>query len=406
MSQNSTNLATNFSLFKNLSIAIIAFILIIVGFFFYQKQHALKPIEIEDKPLLVEVAKAKLHHNVPFYLFALGSVKPQYSVSLRAQVSGRIMKIFFQEGQKVKKNQLLAQIDEKPYKAQVMQAEGQLLKAQANLANARKDLLRYEELWKKKSTSKQILDTQRSLVKQYQAQIKIDQANLDTAKINLSYCKITSPIDGEAGLIQVTEGNLIQSASDTTIVVINTFDPMTIVFSLPEAELPKVLKQFHKEKNLEVLAIDTQDQSLLASGKLYALDNQIDASTGTLKLKAIFDNKERSLFPNQFTNVKLLVDHFKEVIMVPIAAVHYDKNGQYLYKITAGNVATKVPVELGITKDDMILVTSGVQANDQVIVSGADHIRSGMTIKISQQNIATNAALAELECETDYQCAS
>ncbi len=395
MSQNSTNLDANFPQLKHVLIAIIAFILIILGWYFRTPS---KNLEVKEPPLLVEVASAKMHHNIPLYLLAVGNVTPKHSVALRAQVSGRISKIFFHEGQKVKKNQLLVQIDEKPYEAEVTKAKGQLLRDQALLENAQKDLARYEALWKKKSISKQILDTQRSLVKQYQAQIKIDQANLENAQINLSYCKITAPIDGRVGLIQVDEGNFIQSVNEAPIVLINSTDPMTVVFSIPEVELAKVIKQFYQKKDLEVLISD--NQNVLATGKLYALDNQIDANTGTLKLKAIFDNKENKLFPNQFANVKLLVDNIKQAIMVPIAAICYDKDGQYLYKITSGNVATKVAVELGVAKDDLVLVTSGIAEDDQVIISGTDKITPGMIIRIN--DLAKNAALAEL----DYQGAS
>lgn len=279
------------------------------------------------KATQVLAAKATTQ-DVPVYLKALGQVTPLDTVTVITQVNGILKNVYFKEGQMVKKGDLLARIDESPFIALVKEFEGQLERDLAQLKNARVDLNRYEQLWKADSVAKQVLDTQVALVNQLEGTVKADQGLLDNARVNLNFCKITSPIQGRVGLRLIDPGNFVQTSNTTGLFVINTVQPVTVVFTLPEDNIPQVLKKVKAKTKLVAEAFNRTQSNLLSKGTLLTLDNQINPTTGTVKLKAQFDNKDEGLFPNQFVNVQLRIDTLKQAILIPNRAVlHGVKRG-------------------------------------------------------------------------------
>ena len=347
--------------------------------------HHIKSKNANDKAISVLTAEAK-NDDVSVYITALGNVTPEYSVTVKAQVSGQLMKVLFKDGQQVKTGDMLAQIDRRPYEAQLLQYQGQLEHDMALLENTNIDLKRYQTLWKQNSVSKQVLDTQIALVKQYEGTVKLDEGLLDNAKVNLSYCDITSPIDGQVGIRQIDEGNFIQAASNIEIAVINSVNPIMVIFSIPENELSAVLNAFNKDNNLETIAYDQDQKKPVASGTLLAIDNQIDPTTGTVKLKATFKNDNNILFPNQFVNIKLRLNNLKDVIIIPAAAVQFGPNGSFVYKLTDNDRVKVVQVETGVTRDNDIVITSGIVKGDIVVIAGADKLTEGAIVKTGKKN--------------------
>ena len=262
------------------------------------------------------------------YVNGLGTVTPVYTVTVRTRVDGQLMDIYYKEGQLVNRGDLIAQIDPRPFEVQLAQAEGQLAKDQAFLGNARIDLERYRTLWKQDSVSKQVLDTQESLVRQYEGTVKADQAAIDNAKLQLTYCRVTSPISGRIGLRLVDPGNIVHVSDTSGLIVITQLQPITVIFPIPEDSLQQVLRRYKTGTELPVEAFDREQKQKLATGTLLTIDNQIDTSTGTVKLRANFANRQNELFPNQFVNARLLVDVRKEVIIVPSAAIQRGPRGR------------------------------------------------------------------------------
>lgn len=332
-------------------------------------------------PLPPVVLAQAVTKNVPIYLYALGSVTPTYSVTVRTQINGQLMRVLFKEGQMVKAGDLLAEIDDRPYQAQLTQNEGQYARDQAQLANALIDLKRYQVLWKQDSVAQQTLATQKALVKQLQGTLKLDEGLLQVAKVNLVYTKITSPISGRVGLRLVDPGNFVQTSDTNGIAVVNLLNPITVVFTLPEDNIPAVMQQINAKKTLTVDALDRQQNKLLAVGKLLTIDNQIDTSTGTVKLKAQFDNKQNQLFPNQFVNVRLLIQTLHNAIVVPTAAVQHSTTGNFVYIYNQDQTVSAKPVVTGVTFDDSTVITSGVAAGQSVVTEGADQLTDGMKVQ-------------------------
>jgi multidrug efflux system membrane fusion protein len=331
-------------------------------------------------PVVTAIAQSR---DVPVYFSALGSVIPTYTVTVKTQINGRLLKVFFKEGQNVKAGDLLAQIDPQFYQAQVTQFEGQLARDKALLVNAQIDLKRYQTLWRQDSVAKQTLDTQTALVKQYEGTVKLDQGLLDSARVNFAYCRIVSPIDGWVGLRLVDEGNLVQTSDVNGLVVINTVNPITVVFSIPEDQIPKVQKQIKAGKTLTVQAYDRSQKQLLATGSLLTIDNQIDPTTGTIKLKAQFQNDDHRLFPNQFVNVLLLADTLYNTIVVPTAAIQHGAQGTFVYRLNTNNTVSVKAVVVGVTQGDMTTISSGVLVRQIVVVEGADKLTNGSAVKTS-----------------------
>jgi len=336
------------------------------------------------KPEISVVSTPVRSRDVPVYLNALGSVTPTETVLVRTQINGTLQKVLFKEGQSVKKGEVLALIDDRPYIAQLTQATGQLVRDKALLANAKSDLLRYQKLFAEDSIAKQVLDTQASLVKQYEGSVISDEGLVQSARVDLAYTKLISPIDGRVGLRLVDQGNYVQTSDTNGLFVINTIHPITVVFSLPEDNVPQVLQKIKLIKSLPVEAFDRQGKTLLSTGKLLTLDNQIDPTTGTVKLKATFDNTDDSLFPNQFVNIRLQIDELKEALVIPTSAVQLGVKGSFVYRLNSDQTVSILPITIGVTHLDDTVVLSGLAQDDIVIVEGTDKLTEGMKVKLNK----------------------
>ena len=317
---------------------------------------------------------------MPVYLEALGSVLPTQTITVRTQVSGQLTRVLFMEGQDVKKNQHIAQIDERPYVAALKQAEGQLMRDEALLANAKVDLMRYEELYPQSAISKQTLDTQVWLVKQYEGAVKGDQGVVEQAKVNLSYCKISSPMNGRVGLRLVDQGNIVTPTDAPGLAVINTINPISVTFTLAEDAIPQVLAKSKNNQPLTVLAFDRTNKTQLATGTLLAMDNQIDPGTGTVKLKAVFMNDAGHLYPNQFVNMKIQVDTLTAATLVPTRAIQQGAKGPYVYGVEADNTVKPLSVKPHVTHGEDTVITSGITPETKVVVQGIEKLRTGIKI--------------------------
>jgi multidrug efflux system membrane fusion protein len=320
--------------------------------------------------------------DIRIVLNALGTVASLDTVTVYTQISGQLQQIGFQEGQVVKKGDFLVQIDPRPYQAAVEQAEGTLAKDQGLLAQAQSDLKRYQTLGRQDSIAQQQLDDQKFLVQQYTGSVKTDQGALDTAKLNLAYCHIVSPIDGQVGLRQIDEGNYVQASTTTGLVVITQMHPISVLFSVPEDDLPAIQKQVRAGHTLSVEAYDRANANLLATGHLATLDNVIDTTTGTLKLRAIFDNPDNQLYPNQFVNARLLVNTLKQTVRVPVPAVQTGAPGTFVYLINANNTVSVKTIKVGPVDGQFQAVTTGLEPGDRVVTDGTDRLRDGAQVTL------------------------
>jgi membrane fusion protein, multidrug efflux system len=322
--------------------------------------------------------------DMPVTLTGLGTVSPLATVTVKTQINGYLTEVAFQEGQMVRKGDFLAQIDPRPYQVALEQAEGQLAKDQALLKNAQLDLQRYNTLVAQNSIARQTRDTQISLVAQDQAAIKTDQAQVDAQKLNLVYAHIVSPVAGRVGLRQVDAGNYVQTSDPNGIVIVTQLQPISVIFTLPEDHLPTVLKRLHAGANLPVSAYDRTGTTELGKGRLETVDNQIDTATGTVKLRAIFDNEQETLFPNQFVNVQLLVDTLRDTDIVPSAAIQHGAPGAFVYVVKPDQTAAVQKVKLGPGDGQHIAVLDGLQTGDKVVVDGSDRLREGAKVTLAR----------------------
>jgi multidrug efflux system membrane fusion protein len=321
--------------------------------------------------------------DMPIIDNALGTVTPLATVTVQTQINGQLMELGFQEGQLVNKGDFLAQIDPRPYQVALEQAQGQLAKDQAALANSKVDLARYEKLAAQNSIATQTLDTQRATVAQNIGLVQVDQAQVDAQKLNLIYCRITSPVTGRVGLRQVDAGNFIQTSSTTGIVVVTEVQPISVIFTLPEDNLPAVLKQVHAGKTLQVTALDRAGTSEIETGELGTIDNQIDTTTGTVKLRAMFANKAYDLFPNQFVNIKLKVDTVQGTAIVPDSAIQRGAPGTFVYLTKSDGTVAAQPVTLGPDDGTKVAVLKGLEPGQVVVVDGADRLKDGAKITVT-----------------------
>lgn len=373
-----------------------AFWLIVLGIFsctLLLSHCGSKPAKNHKGNAMPVVAATARTRDVPVYLTALGSVIPSYSVTVKPQINGQLIKVLFREGQMVNKGDLLAEIDPRPYEAQLTQYQGQLARDRALLANTRLDLKRYQTLWHQDSVAKQVLDTQAALVKQNEGTVELDEGLLQTAQVNLAYTKIISPISGRVGLRLVDPGNFVQTSDVAGIAVINMLNPITVVFTIPEDNVPEVFNQMTANTNLPVYVYNREQNKLLDTGQLITMDNQIDPTTGTIKLKAQFDNKTNQLFPNQFVNVKLLVKTLRNVILVPTASIQQGSKGPFVYLINKDATVSIKPVTVGVSLGDETVVT-GIASGQSVVVEGADKLIEGAKVTLAneteQQSVPEN----------------
>ncbi|KAB0663641.1 MdtA/MuxA family multidrug efflux RND transporter periplasmic adaptor subunit [Oryzomonas japonica] len=330
------------------------------------------------------VAQAAGKADVGVYITGLGNVTPLNTVTVKSRIDGQLMEVRFREGQTVKRGDLLAVIDPRPYQVQLTQAEGQMAHDQELLRNARLDLQRYKLLWQQDSIPKQQLDTQETLVRQYEGTVKVDKGQIDSAKLQLVYSRITAPISGRVGLRQVDAGNIIHASDTTGLVIITQLQPITVVFPVPEDSLPLVLGKFRSGTRLTVDAFDREQKQKLATGQLLTIDNQIDPATGTVKFKAVFPNNDNVLFPNQFVNARLLVETRHDSVVVPASAIQRGSQGTFVYLVKADKTVGIRPVVVGTPQGDDIAITSGLAAGEMVVVDGAERLRDGSKVELRE----------------------
>jgi multidrug efflux system membrane fusion protein len=323
--------------------------------------------------------------DIRIVLDTLGTVTPLATITVRTQISGQLQTVGFTEGQLVHAGDFLAQIDPRPYQALLEQYQGQLAHDQALWHQAQIDLARYQTLLRQDSIARQQAEDQVYLVQQYAANIRSDQAQIDNQKLNLIYCHITAPVDGRVGLRLVDPGNFVQPSDANGLVVVTQLQPMSVIFPLPEDDLPRVLNRFHAGIKLAVTAFDRADVHQLASGELGTIDNQIDTTTGTWKLRAIFPNTDDALFPNQFVNAHVLVDTLRDVLTVPTAAVQRGAPGTYVYLVRPDSTVTVRKVATGPADGERIQIASGLAAGDQVVIDGTDRLREGARVHVQAE---------------------
>jgi membrane fusion protein, multidrug efflux system len=347
-------------------------------------------------PMPVVAAGARAG-DMPITLVGLGTVTPLATVTVQSQISGQITHIAFKEGQPVKAGDPLIQIDPRPYQVALEQAQGALLRDRALLANAHVDLERYQTLFEQDSIAEQQLATQKSLVAQYEGAVRTDQGQIDAAKLNLTYCHIVSPIAGRVGLQQVTVGNYVTPAEPNGLVVVTQVQPITVVFTLPEDEIPPLLKRLHAGVTLPVTAYDRSNTRQLATGTLQSIDSQIDTTTGTIKLKALFPNTDESLFPQQFVNVVLLLDTLHGVTLVPQAAIQRGAPGTYVYLVNADQTVSVRKVAVGPGDATNVSISEGLKVGDRVVVDGADKLKEGAKVLLRQSSGAASGGAPAAE---------
>jgi len=370
------------------------------GYYFYQGhaqpqdgggkrgRHA---YEQEDAPVAVAV-KTVVRGEFPVYQTGLGSVTAQRTVVVKPRVDGELVKVHFAEGQLVKEGDVLAEIDPRPFQIQLQQAEGQLLRDEALLKNAELDRDRYQTLLEQDSIAAQQTQTQAALVKQYQGNIEMDRAQVNNAKLQLTYARVTAPISGRVGLRQIDQGNIVHASDANGLVVITQLQPIDVVFTLPEDKLPAAITRWRSHPNIKVEAYDRSGKTKLAEGTLKAIDNQIDPTTGTIKLKAQFDNREQTLFSNQFVNIKMQLDTLTDAVQVSTAAIQRDNDGAYLFVVGAEQTVQQRRVTLGPSEGDNVVVLSNLAAGEVVVVDGFDRLKADAKVDVAEKDGVAVAA--------------
>jgi len=334
-------------------------------------------------PPTVPVAAAVARRgDMPVYLDGLGSVTSMNTVTIRSRVDGQLVAVNFREGQLVRKGELLAQIDPRPFQVQLIQAEGQLAKDEAALKNAQMDLQRYQVLYAQDAVPKQQLDTQAATVNQFEGALKSDQGLIESAKLNLTYSRITAPVTGRVGLRLVDAGNIVHASDPNGLVVITERQPIAVLFTIPEDSLQAVLQQMRSNRPLTVEAWDREARNKLATGTLLTVDNAIDPATGTVRLKAVFANEDESLFPNQFVNARLLVDTLKGTVIVPAAAIQRNQQITFVYVVNADNTVALRNVDARLTEGDTTAIAAGLSPGESVVIEGVDKLQQGTKVAV------------------------
>jgi multidrug efflux system membrane fusion protein len=322
--------------------------------------------------------------DIGVYFTGLGAVTPIYTVTVKSQIAGYLMEVLYKEGQIVHKGDLLAQVDPRPYQVMLEQAEAGLARDTANLENAKVDQKRYQTLVPLRAVPEQQLATQDALVKSDEGIVKTDQAQIDTAKLDLVYCHITAPITGRVGLRLVDPGNYVTPNDATGLVVITQIEPISVIFTLPEDQLPAIMERMRAGARLRVEAYDRDMKTKIAQGWLETIDNQIDPTTGTVKLRANFDNRDGKLFPNQFVNAKLLVEEKSGVTLIPTAAVQRNSQQTYIFLVKPDSTVTVRTITIGTTEGDESEVTSGLAPGDAVVMTGVDRLQEGTKVRFQK----------------------
>ena len=348
-------------------------------------------------PLAPVQAATAVEGEVPRYLSGLGTITAANTVTVRSRVDGQLMALHFQEGQQVKAGDLLAEIDPSQFKVALAQAQGQLAKDKATLANAQRDLARYQQLVKTNLVSRQELDAQQALVSESQGTIKADEASVASAQLQLDWSRITAPIDGRVGLKQVDIGNQISSGDTTGIVVITQTHPIDLVFTLPESDIATVVQAQKAGQTLSVEAWDRTNKQKLSDGTLLSLDNQIDTTTGTIKLKARFNNQDDALFPNQFVNARMLVATEENAVVIPTAALQMGNEGNFVWVLNSDNNVSKHRVKAGIQDSQSVVIAAGLSAGDRVVTDGIDRLTEGAKVEVVEAHSDTATQPAKRE---------
>jgi len=332
-----------------------------------------------DRPVPVAIATAR-KGDIDVIVNALGTVTARSTVTIKPRIDGQLVRINFREGQLAKSGEVLAEIDPRPFQVQLDQVNGQLVRDQALLANARLDLDRYRGLLAKDSIAKQQVDAQDSLVRQYEGVVQADRAQVDNAKLQLGFTRVTAPVSGRLGLRLVDAGNMVHASDAGGLVVITQTQPITAIFSIPSDSLPAVIEKLQANETLTTEAWDREGKTRLATGKLLTADNQIDTTTGTVKLKAEFPNTDNTLFPNQFVNVRLRIETRHGVILVPVAATQRGTQGTFFYVVKEDKSVSLRPVTLGPVVNDIVAVEKGLMPGEQVVIDGADKLHQGAKV--------------------------
>src|SRR5690242_958720 len=335
-----------------------------------------------SRAIPVSVAPVQ-QRDIPVYLEGLGNVQAYYTVTIHSRVDGQLMQVHFREGQHVRKGDELALIDPRPYEVQVAQAEATKYKDQANLENAQRDLQRYADLYKQGVIAQQQYNTQQSVVAQQEGLVRADDAQINNAKLNLTYCHIKSPIDGRVGLRLVDPGNMVHASDQNGLLVITELQPIAVLFTLPEDNLRDVL-QHMRSGRLEVQAWNRDDTQQIADGRLETIDNQIDPNTGTFRLKAVFDNRDNALYPNQFVNARLQVYVRKNAITIPAAAVQRGSQGTYVYVVKQDKSVDSRNIKIALTEGTVAVLDSGVNPGELVITDGQERLQPGNKVEVQR----------------------
>jgi multidrug efflux system membrane fusion protein len=371
----------------------ILLVLVIAGGVIAYQLHARSQAASKDstatQPVSVGITTVE-KKDMPYYLSGLGSVTAFNTVTVHTRVDGQLMRVNFKEGQFVREGDVLAEIDPRPYQVALDQAQGQLAKDVASQNDAKVDLNRYQQLWQQGVIARQQLDSQQATVGQFDGAIQSDKAQIDNEKLQLVYCRITSPINGRVGLRLVDPGNIVHAADTNGMLVITQVQPIAVIFTLPEDNLPEVVSVM-KKRELNVEAYGRDNKALLATGRLLTLDNQIDQTTGTLKFKSQFDNADSSLWPNQFVNIRLFLDVRKNAIVVSSAAIQKGTQGSFVY-VVANNAAEVRPVQVDFTEGNVSVMSQGLRAGEQVVVDGADKLQAGAPVSPHQSSTRTTPA--------------